>query len=155
MAGPGRFVFLRSGAWSSIANDSVSVETPANRKDDISAEGQQDRELRAARTQALFRAVNEKIRAVNDDFAELTGSFTVACGCADPVCLEMLEIPVDVYRRVRQSPYTFVLLADHVDGAVERVVAQEDSYVVVEMPGEDARRLLDETAPARADGEEA
>jgi hypothetical protein len=118
-------------------------------KEEIATDAQQDREIRAARNQALFRAVNETIRAVTDGFAVITGTFTVACECGDPGCLEMVEISMDEYERVRASTYTFVVRSDHVDPGVEHVVGESNGYVVVEMRGEAARTVLDETAPAR------
>lgn len=132
-----------------ISKDFGVSQTRDLRKEDISSDGQQDREIRAARNHALFRAVNEKIREMNNGVAVLTGTFAVTCECADLACLEMLEIPVDAYERVRESPYTFVVLADHADPDVERVVAGDDAYAIVEMPGEPARRVLDESALVR------
>jgi len=41
-----------------------------------------EREVRAARNQALFRAVNEKILEINESFGALNGSISVACECA-------------------------------------------------------------------------
>jgi hypothetical protein len=130
----------------------VSVETPPTGRRTISPDASQEGEIGAARKQAVFRAVNEKIRAMNDGFTVLTGTFTVACECADSGCLAMLEISVEAYDRVRASPYTFVVLADHVDLAVGRAVAADDSYVILELLGADARRVLDEAAAAAATG---
>ncbi len=98
----------------------------------------------------MFRAVNEKIRTVNDGFGELTGSFAVACECADAGCLQMLEVVPELYATVRRSPYRFIVAAGHVYSDVERVVTEHDGYVVVEAIGGAARRVLAETA---ADGE--
>jgi hypothetical protein len=97
----------------------------------------------------MFRAVNENMRQVNDDFAELTGTFAVACECADQTCLEMIEVPRAVYEDVRQSPHAFVVLAGHVDGEVEQVVGRYDGFVVVEMTAHDARLIIEETTPLR------
>lgn len=152
---PGRLRWLDQAASSSsgafdapsISKDFGVGRTRELRKEDISSNGQHDRELRVARNQALFRAVNEKIREMNDGVAVLTGTFAVTCECGDLACLELLELPVEAYERARESPYTFVVLADHVDPDVERVVATDDTHVIVEMPGTAARRVLDDTAP--------
>jgi hypothetical protein len=108
--------------------------------------------LHAARNQALFRAVNEKVRAVNDGFGELAETYAVACECADSSCLQMLEVAPELYARVRESPYTFIVAAGHVYPDVECVVAAYDGHVVVEAIGADARRILAETATIRTDG---
>lgn len=146
--GPGRFVFLAPCAGASISEEFGVHRDATHTEDDIPADGKHDRAIRAARNQALFRAVNEKIRGVNDDFGELTGTFTVACECADSCCFEMLELPIDVYEHVRESPYRFVVLPGHVDPLVEDVVAEEDTFTVVEMTGPEVRELLVQTAAA-------
>jgi hypothetical protein len=83
---------------------------------------------------------------VNDGFGESTGSFSVACECADANCLQMLEISPELYARVRRSPYTFVVAAGHVSSEAEDVVSEHGGFVVVEAVGADARRILAETA---------
>jgi hypothetical protein len=95
----------------------------------------EEREIRAARNQALFRAVNEKMRELNDTFAEIVGTFSVACECSRLECVDLLEIPADAYRAVRESPRTFVVLSGHVEPGVERVVSNHDDYAVVEVLG--------------------
>jgi hypothetical protein len=96
----------------------------------------EEREVRAARNQALFRAVNEKIVELNEVFGQIVGTFSVACECSRVDCVELIEVPADVYRAVRQSPRTFVVLRDHVDPDVERVTANDDGYAIVEVRGQ-------------------
>jgi hypothetical protein len=93
---------------------------------------QRDRELRAARNQSLFRAVNEKLRELNDTFAEVSETYAIACECADVGCVETLHIVMQQYVDVREHPSRFVVLKDHVFPEVERVIAQNNGYVVVE-----------------------
>src|SRR3954447_10338228 len=95
-----------------------------------------EREIRAARSQALFRAVNEQMRDLNDSFVAIAGgTFTIACECADVSCIEVLELPRDAYEQVRRSPRTFAVLPGHIYPDIERVVDERDSYVVVEKLG--------------------
>ena len=105
---------------------------------------QQEREVRAARNQALFRALNEKLKELNDSFASLTGRFTIACECADRTCIEMIEIRPDEYLAIRAEPRHFAVLPDHVYPDVETVVGGKDGYAVVQKTGaaEDVARLL-------------
>lgn len=104
---------------------------------------QQERQARAARNQALFRSVNEKLKEVNRAFAEQLNTLTIACECADTTCVEMLEIsPLD-YERVRADPLHFVVLPDHVYPEVEVVIGEEAGYVIVEKQGAAASQLLD------------
>jgi 5-bromo-4-chloroindolyl phosphate hydrolysis protein len=93
---------------------------------------QQDRELRAARNQSLFRTVNEKLRELNDAFSEVSETYAIACECANVGCVETLHIVTQEYADVREHPSRFVVLKDHVFPEVERVIAQNDGYVVVE-----------------------
>jgi 5-bromo-4-chloroindolyl phosphate hydrolysis protein len=104
---------------------------------------QNEREVRAVRNQALFRAVNEKLlettRAV-----EQPETFVISCECADVSCVETLEIPPGTYRDVRREPRRFAVLRGHVYPDVEDVVAEADGYVIVEKTGTgaDVTRIL-------------
>ena len=97
-----------------------------------------DREIRAARNQALFRAVNEKMLELNEAFGELVGFHAVACECSRIDCVDLLEVPGDAYRAVRESPRHFVVHPDHVRAKVERVVSNHDGYAIVEALGNGA-----------------
>lgn len=99
----------------------------------------EDREIRAARNQALFRAVNEKIRQLNESFGEVVGSYAITCECSRLDCVEIVEIPEDAYRAVRENPRTFVVLPEHVEHDVERVISPHGGYTVVEVLGQGAR----------------
>ena len=96
----------------------------------------EEREVRAARNQALFRAVNEKIMELNEGFGEIEGSVSVACECSRVDCADLLEIEPDAYWAVRGSPRTFAVLPGHVEKGVEHVVSNHDGYAVVEVEGQ-------------------
>ena len=93
---------------------------------------QQEREIRAARNQAMFRAVNEQITALNKALESVTDTFTVACECADTTCVEMIDIAPKDYTAVRGEPRSFVVRPGHVYPDVELVVREAVGYVVVE-----------------------
>ena len=117
----------------------------------MGTDSHQEREVRAARNQALFRSVNEKMRRLNEATAILTGSFTIACECADTSCLEMIEIASGDYLAVRGEPRRFVVLPGHVYPDVETVVDEGETYVVVEKTesaGEVAEQLTSGDAPS-------
>lgn len=112
----------------------------------------QEREVRAARNQAMFRAVNENIAAVNEAFAAITEVFAIACECADTGCIETIDIRSDEYARVRAEPRHFVVLRGHVLPDVEDVIRESDGYIVVEkraLAGEVAESLEPEAAAGR------
>src|SRR3954471_6889697 len=93
---------------------------------------QHERELRAARNQSLFRAVNDRLRDLNDAVAALSDTFVIACECADTTCIATLEISGEEYAAVRKQPRQFAVLPGHVYPDVETVVSESDRYVVVE-----------------------
>lgn len=106
-----------------------------------------ERETRAARNQALFRAVNEKLRDLDDALSNATDEYAIACECADIGCVGMLTIGVDDYEAVRSSPRRFVVLRGHSAPEVEQVVTERADYVVVEKlgaAGEVATQLADD-----------
>lgn len=93
------------------------------------------REVRAARNQSLFRAVNERLKEMNDAFAQFADTYAITCECADVNCIETVEITPDQYSQVRAQPRQFVVRASHVLPEAERVVREDDGYVVVEKFG--------------------
>jgi hypothetical protein len=112
----------------------------------MEASSQHERELRAARNQALFRSINEKLESMNERFAGVIHTFTIACECADTTCVEKIEIVPEEYRAVRAEPRQFAVRPGHVLLDVEKIVSESDRYVVVEKTGTAGR-----TAEAIAD----
>jgi hypothetical protein len=96
----------------------------------------EEREVRAARNQALFRAVNEKIVELNQALSEIEGAVSIACECSQVECVSLLKIAPAAYRAIRESPRTFAVLPEHVETGVERVVSNHDGYAVVEVQGQ-------------------
>ena len=91
-----------------------------------------EREARAARTQALFRAVNEKVRELNEALASLTDEYAIACECADAACFRTLTVRRTDYLAVRTSSRQFLILRDHAMPADVQIVWEGDGYAVVE-----------------------
>ncbi len=112
----------------------------------METENQRDRELRAARNQALFRAVNEKLRELNEAFSDVSETYAIACECATVSCVETLHVGMEEYLAVREHPRRFVVLRDHVFVDVESVVATNDGYAVVEKVAE-ASEITQATNP--------
>jgi 5-bromo-4-chloroindolyl phosphate hydrolysis protein len=94
-----------------------------------------EREVRAARNQSLFRSINERMESLNEAFESLTSTFAIACECADVTCVEMLEIEPQEYEAVRAEPRHFAVRPGHVYSDVETVVREGHEYVVVEKVG--------------------
>jgi hypothetical protein len=106
-----------------------------------------EREIRAARNQSMFREINERLTR-DDALADLTGSHVIACECADPACVQTLAISAAQYADIRREPRHFAVLPGHIYADVERVVNEFRAYVVVEklgQAGEAAEALEPET----------
>ena len=101
----------------------------------MEASFEESRRVRAARNQSMFRAVNERLREMNEGFSSLAGTSTITCECADPECVEPLEITPDEYAAVRHEAAQFAVLPGHVYPDVERVVQELDGHTVVEKIG--------------------
>ena len=84
---------------------------------------------RIAKTESLFRDVNERIAEASERFESNEAEFM--CECGDPGCAERLEVPLSEYQRVREDGTTFLLNPDHVQPDVERIVGRRRGYAVV------------------------
>ena len=86
-------------------------------------------EVRVARTESLFRDVNERIAESAQRFDSDDAAFV--CECGDPECTERVEAPLGDYEEVRSDGTQFLLAAGHEDERVERVVRTRRRYNVV------------------------
>ena len=86
-------------------------------------------DVRMAKTEALFRDVNERIAEASERFDAEEAEFM--CECGDPACADRLEVPLEEYEEVRSDATTFVLDPDHVEPRIERVVEHRKGYAVV------------------------
>jgi hypothetical protein len=102
-------------------------------------------EERAARNEALFRDVNEQVRAISSDFDPETYTVDFVCECSNDTCVERLSVSVAVYERVRADSRQFILKPGH-QTEIERVVGRADGVVIVEKEGT-AGRIADQTNP--------
>ena len=86
------------------------------------------RESRYARNQELFREVNDRIA----ELATKWGSqpMGIVCECANTGCAQMIQIPVEDYRRVRQSSGWFVIIPGHIIED-EQLIERHASYDII------------------------
>jgi hypothetical protein len=91
----------------------------------------------AARTQSLFREVNERVRAINDAFAGIVPLGDWACECAEPTCIDRITLTMDEYEVLRGDPTTFAVAPGqaHVWPEIEDVVVRKDRFWVVRKRG--------------------
>jgi uncharacterized protein (DUF1499 family) len=97
---------------------------------------------KAARTESLFRAVNEEIAGVTEDAPVDDARFV--CECDDPECTEPMHIRLDAYEEVRDEPTRFIVKPGHVNENIERVVEETDGYEVVEKDAPGAAEVAEE-----------
>jgi hypothetical protein len=99
-----------------------------------------EREDRIAKTESLFRDVNERIAETSERFDAEEAEFM--CECADPGCAERLEVPLDEYEEVRDNPTTFLLNPEHVKPEVEQVVSRRRGYAIVQKVDRGVARVV-------------
>lgn len=85
---------------------------------------------RIAKTESLFRDVNERIAETSERFDSDEARFM--CECGDPACAEHLEVPLAEYEQVREDGTTFLHKPDHVRPDVERVLRRRRGYAIVQ-----------------------
>jgi hypothetical protein len=89
-----------------------------------------DEQIKRARTEALFRDVNERIAESAQRFEADSTQFV--CECADPNCTDRLEATLDEYEQVRANGATFMLTPGHEHADIERVISDRGRFNVVE-----------------------
>ncbi|HVM16332.1 MAG TPA: hypothetical protein VM290_01960 [Gaiellaceae bacterium] len=91
---------------------------------------------RRARNEEMFRAVNERLQALNEAFEAIGGEPPAfICECDDLHCTEQVFVGVADFERIRGDDRRYVLKPGH-EAAIhyERVVERQEEYVVVEKP---------------------
>jgi hypothetical protein len=89
-----------------------------------------DDNVKRARTEALFRDVNERIAESAERFNATSTQFM--CECADAGCTHRLEATLNEYEDVRSDGATFMIAPGHEDADIERVVERRTRFNVVE-----------------------
>jgi hypothetical protein len=89
-----------------------------------------DDNVKRARTESLFRDVNERIAESAQRFEADTTQFV--CECADSNCTHRLQATLDEYEDVRSDGATFMLEPGHERKDIERVVERRGRFHVVE-----------------------
>ena len=98
-----------------------------------------ERQVRAARNQSLFRAVNERLEGLADTFQFIAEHTTFTCECADETCVAPMLMTIDEYEALRGHPNRFAVLPGHVYLDVEDVISTTDRYLVVSKIGAGAK----------------
>jgi len=107
-----------------------------------------DENTRIAKTEALFREVNETIAQTAEKFEADEAEFV--CECAEATCTTRVPATLDEYERVRAEPTHFLLARGHEEDRVERVVRERKRYQVVEKFEKTVARIVTKLNPRTA-----
>ena len=101
-----------------------------------------------ARTESLFREVNERIHAVNSQRALFDLPEDLICECAKADCTERVTLECCRVSGLTDAQHLFVIAPadEHFFPEVERVVARNGHYWVVEKH-DGAARIAEELDP--------
>jgi hypothetical protein len=86
---------------------------------------------KGGQNQSLLREVNERIEQIADDAANPE----FLCECANEDCVETLQLSLAEYEAIRASPVRFPINSGHDFPEFERVIEEQEGYVVVEKFG--------------------
>jgi hypothetical protein len=87
-------------------------------------------DARVAKTEALFREVNERVAERAEEFESETAEFV--CECADPTCTKRIPAALHEYEEVRAEGDQFLVAPGHeARPDMERVVTRVDGFQVV------------------------
>jgi uncharacterized protein (DUF1499 family) len=102
-------------------------------------------EVKRARTEALFRDVNERIAESAQRFDVDSTQFV--CECADPNCTHRVEASLEEYEDVRADGATFMLAPGHAHTDIEQVLEDRGRFHVVEKVQKTVRATVQRLNP--------
>ena len=96
---------------------------------------EENEDIRGAKTQSLYRDVNERVRSLNSNFSVVLPFGEWFCECAATACDERIVLSPEEYERVRASGIRFIVAPGHVYPNIEDVTDRKDEYWIVEKYG--------------------
>jgi hypothetical protein len=102
-------------------------------------------EVSIAKTEAIFREVNEAIAKTAGKLDADETEFVCECGDAD--CAHRIKADLDDYERVRRHATRFIIAPGHDQPKVERVLRTGKSYSVVEKSEQTVVRIVRKLNP--------
>jgi hypothetical protein len=112
-------------------------------------ESQTERRARLAANESLYRVVNEKLEDLNRTLTPVAGdgSMVAVCECGDISCAQQIELPVDVYERVRADSTLFIVAPGHEIADVEQIVNAGNGFTVVCKDKDPGKAIAERTDP--------
>jgi hypothetical protein len=93
------------------------------------------RRVRVASNESHFRDINERLEQGLRQVTNQPEMVAFVCECGQRSCTEQVRLTLKEYEAVRGDSRRFAVVPGHVFAAVERVVAGNDRYEVVEKFG--------------------
>jgi hypothetical protein len=90
-----------------------------------------ERAQRAVRNELLFRAVNEQIVGMTEQFRAQLPDVDLVCECASASCTATIRIGMVEFSRVERAENAFLVRPGHEDDEIEDVVDRNGQFVVV------------------------
>ena len=95
-----------------------------------------ERGKRVGKNEVLFREVNERLRELGEGFSLVSEEAEFVCECADPSCVERIQMSLADYEEVRSDAKRFFVVSGHELPEYEKVLAEHERYLIVEkLPG--------------------
>jgi hypothetical protein len=104
------------------------------------------REKRLAENEALFRDVNERVRALAASHGRDAHAYEFFCECSNINCSFQLEATLAEYEAVRAHGDRFLIKPEHFLPEIERIVEKNERWWVVMKEGA-AGELVEELNP--------
>ena len=104
------------------------------------------RQERLARNEALFREVNERVRAIATVHGRDSHVYEFFCECSNADCTFQLQTTLAEYEAVREHGDRFLIAPQHSLPEIEVVVEKHPEWWVVEKQGK-AGELVEELDP--------
>jgi Thioredoxin len=99
-----------------------------------------------ARSQALFREVNERVEHLTENGSAFTRDSFI-CECGNPECTQPISLTRAEYERIRGYGNRFAVALDHENPETETIVEQNERFAVVESYAGAASQIARETDP--------
>lgn len=103
-----------------------------------------ERSRRIGQNEALFRRVNKAVEEINELREVEQGELQIICECGDRTCIEQISLASEEYVALRGEPTHFAIKPGHQASPVERVIAKNDRYWIIEKHGGAPARLARE-----------
>jgi len=91
-----------------------------------------ERKRRIAENEAIFRTVNDQIKAVTATLAGAAETMTVVCECGTSSCIDQIDVGLADYARVRSDSTLFLTKPGHDFPETETVVEKSQRFWIVQ-----------------------